>query len=109
MPAHVICDRSINTSMILVYGALLADMRTGEWSFVDPDAYIVEEPGNDEEFAELLRTEHDPMIGVPDLLYTPEAFFKTMTDLAREPWFKQDKFLFLKRFWDKNAHYLKDL
>jgi len=83
--------------MTLVYGALLADMRTGEWSFVDPDAYIVEEPGNDEEFAELLRTEHDYMIGVPDLLYTPE------------PWFKPDKFLFLKRFWDKNAHYLKDL
>lgn len=102
----VLCDHRPTTYIRLIDGALMADKRTGAWSFVDPAAFqsINSEPVVGER--ELTGDEYQ--ISVLEMLYTPEAFFETMNQLTKEPWFKPDKFFeFVGRFWSMNEEYAK--
>jgi hypothetical protein len=101
----VLCDHRPTTYIRLIDGALMADKRTGAWSFVDPAAYQTTDHNG---VPQIESTGDDYHISVVEMLYTPEAFFETMNQLSKEPWFKADKFFeFFGRFWSMNERYAK--
>jgi len=102
------CDQPESTYQTLVRGALMADKRTGDWQFVDPDAFLANAPGDDEKSPTENLHGREHFLIVVDLLRTPESFFQTMATISAEPWFKPDRFFACcSRVWDVNRQYIE--